>query len=168
MVNRTLVAGFAAVLAAGSMLAPVEASARGGGFGGGRGVGFHGGFNRHFVPVRPVPRHFVHGHLRPHFRSGRLHDRRDSGLDGANGLYGYGSSYPDYGSGYAPAYTGSADPAAGYPAYPYPGAGQPIGYRHVCRSTVEMVPSERGGTTDITVTRCYVVNDALMPPPVDK
>src|SRR5215467_1981026 len=99
MVNRTLVAGFAAVLAAGSMLAPVEASARGGGFGGGRGVGFHGGFNRHFVPVRPVPRHFVHGHLRPHFRSGRLHDRRDSGPDGANGLYGYGSSYPDYGSG---------------------------------------------------------------------
>jgi hypothetical protein len=55
-----IVAGFLAILATGLIAAPVEASARGGGFAGGHGMSFRGGFRAPMI--RPA-------HLRGHDRS---------------------------------------------------------------------------------------------------
>jgi hypothetical protein len=201
MTSRTLLAGFVAVLSAGALLAPIEASARAGGMGMGRVGGFHGGFRplsmRPFGHIRPGPRpgaqvrpaphpiaqirpaprplvrppgllprhHFAgprHDLIRP--RLGRHHHRPAFPVAGVTVYSGSPSYSPDY-SGWPTADDAAADAARRSYVVPteYPSGIQaavstsdPAGaLRHVCRADVETVPSERGGKSEITVTRCY-------------
>jgi len=161
MVNRTLVAGLVAGVAVAALFAPLEASARGGGFGAGRAIGFHGGFRplpaRRFVAPRPPLRQVVTPRRLAHARVARFgpfrHHGRDlgngAGVSGVGGYYG-SSSDPSYGYG-QPADAGAAQPAL-------VGDGAQL-HRRTCYSDVQRVPSERGGMSDVTVTRCYPVNE---------
>jgi len=166
MISRMLLASLVNVLALGPIFAPLEVSARGGGFAAGTGVAVPGGF--HGIPARPfasVKPGFQHAvpripvHIRAlRFAPGLHGDRRyRSGLGVAGDGPYYGSSYdPNYAAPYyvqpayaEPPYTGSVDPAL------VTGGGVQH-YRRGCRSVVETVPSERGGTSKITITRCGV------------
>jgi len=198
MNSRILVMTAVMVLAAGSILAPDDASARAGGMAVGRAGGFHGGFPRLSTrppvairpapaPVRPVPvgrvlpapRPFVNPHVEPrhHVVRPRLdrigghrhHDRhrdQDSATVAGVTVYSGSSSYPadDFTSYTYPSrsyvvpseYTSPVQAAEGSPLQAEASVGGPmVGLRRGCRSEIQMVPSEHGGKTEITVTRCY-------------
>ncbi len=193
MSSRTLVFGFVAALSAGTLLVPIEASARSGAMGMGRVGGFHGGFRplmrplghirpapRPIVQIPPAPRPFVrppgllprhhfvgprHDLIRP--RVGRHHHRPFDTTFPVAGVTVYSAS-PGYSSDYSGWPTYSPDDAAARRSYVVPSeyssgiqaavtpASDPTAaLRHTCRSDVETVPSERGGKSEITVTRCY-------------
>ena len=175
MIYRTLVASFV-VLGFALLFAPVEASARAGGFAAGRGISFHGG-------VRVVPRPFVGRHIIRHpVRAVRFkhlrhhgflrrdgfrhhgflrHHRRHFG-DGERGVVTvvYGSSdwldpTIDAGVGGEPARIGEAEPELLAPSVIQSLAA--LGRN--CRTTVQLVPSERGGKSAVRITRCYPAED---------
>jgi len=155
MIVRTLVSSLVGVAVAGGVFVPIKVSARGGGFVAGPAVvapsGVPGGPAGRFVPVNPGVRHVVPrqipAHIRPHRFAPELHRGR-----GAGGAF-YESYDPYQAAPYygQPAYTeapyiGSINPAVlggGVPPYP-----------RRCRSVVETVPSARGGTSEVTITRC--------------
>jgi hypothetical protein len=49
------------------------------------------------------------------------------------------------------------DPSAAYAASPA-GNGRAAASRHICRSDAQKVPREQGGEAEVTVTRCYSVD----------
>jgi hypothetical protein len=159
MTNRILVAGLAAALGVGSMLLPDAAFARGGGFGGGRAIGFHGGFHpflaRPFVPFRPV----VFPRIAPRIHVARLtpfrHPHRffGPGLPAAGVGVSYGWGWGGYGYGNQIQYVPVNEPAQSTsPDVATPGGNQVS--RVVCNSETIKVPAEGGGERAITVTRC--------------
>jgi hypothetical protein len=180
MIDRMLVAGLALVLSLGGIFAPVEASARSGGFGAGRsiGMGFHRAAVRPFVHVRHAPRPavlpFAHARHAPrlavtrpiarpiavHARAVRFahmrHHRRvfGAGLPLAGIGVIYGTSYPDddVAPYQQPLYADPTDDAAASQAA-VPAGGDPVAPR-TCRSQTQTVPSGRGGETQVTITRC--------------
>jgi len=164
MINRTLAAGCMAGLAAVALLWPLEASARGGGFGAGRAMAFHGGFHqfpgRRFVPLRPGFRQAVRPRIpvRGRFvRDARFrHHGRDSGNGNGNGV-GWGDGGGYYGPSYDPSYGQPVDP--GTESGPVMVGAGAMPYGRSCRSVVQTVPRERGGTAEVTITRCYPVNE---------
>jgi hypothetical protein len=176
MIDRMLVAGLALVLSLGAIFAPLEASARSGGFGAGRsiGMGFHRAAVRPFVHVRHAPRPavlpFAHARHAPRLAVTRpiavraravrfahmRHHRRVFGADLPLAGIGviYGTSYPD--DDVAPyqqrLYADPTDDAAASQAA-VPAGGDPVAPR-ACRSQIQTVPSGRGGETQVTITRC--------------
>jgi hypothetical protein len=183
MHSRTLFAGLVAILSAGSMLAPSEAAARSAGLGMGRPAAFHGGFvrlpprpfvrpppgPRPFLQVHPAPRPLVRGpfvqprhpiagpHGPRHHPRRHDHRRYDVALPVA-GVTVY-SGWPDYSTddeeppvprSYVVPMEYSATLQASVPM-----GGEVGSSRHPCRTQTETVPSERGGTSQITITRCY-------------
>jgi len=163
MARHVLVAGIVAAFSLGSLLFSLDASARpgGGGPGAGRGgghVGFHRGGVRPFVHGRHFNRNAGHRFARPgthpgkhgHLR-GKFDDKRGIGLGlpfAAAGYFGDALGVP-----------GSGLIAPGVPNVNGGPGGAPVFYRHVCRSDAQVVPSGRGGETEVTVTRCYMVAD---------
>jgi hypothetical protein len=131
--------------------------------------------------VGPGPRPFVHPRFapRPHFvgpRHGfigpRHHHHRRNGYDSATvaGVtvysgYSGSSGWPSYSSNdaQAPAYQPYVAPQSYVVPTEYTSplqsagavGGPAVGLRHICRSDVETVPSERGGKAEVRVTRCY-------------
>jgi hypothetical protein len=176
MIDRMLVASLALVLSLGAIFAPVEASARSGGFGAGRsiGMGFHRAAVRPFVQVRHAPRPavlpFAHARHVPrlavtrpiaaHARAVRFahmrHHRRvfGAGLPLAGIGVIYGTSYPDddVAPYQQPLYADPTGDAAASQAA-VPAGGDPVTPR-ACRSQTQTVPSGRGGETQVTITRC--------------
>lgn len=156
MANRVSAGAFIIVLSL-TLLAPLAAQARSGGFGGG--PAFHGG-RMPAVHVRPAPRvSFGHNavrrfdvgrHLSPRLRfDHRFAQRHHRGGYGGYGTFpvdaiSVGSAVP-YPAGTIAPY--QADPAE-------PGVGGPLVLRHVCQSEVQIVPATRGGEHEVTVTRC--------------
>jgi hypothetical protein len=167
MAHHVLVAGILAAFSLGSLLFSVDALARpggGGGPGAGRGgghVGFHRGGVRPFVHGRP---HIGNRHPGQRFgrpgihqgkfgqHRGKFDDKRDIGLGLPFAAAGY------FGAD-ALGVPGSGLIAPGYPDVSSGPGGAPVFYRHVCRSDAQVVPSGRGGETEVTVTRCYMVAD---------
>lgn len=176
MLSRVVAAAFAAACALFAASAPVHSAARGGGMA----IGGHGFFaggvrhvgpvfghrgvphDRHVIPItlrKPVLRvHFPqHAFFHHHFaRHAFFHHRRFT-RDGFFGPgWGGGSAYyydPSADSGLT---TGTVDPN-GVLIDPTPVADSraPIGFaRTGCRSQDVTVPSEKGGQTVVTVTRC--------------
>jgi hypothetical protein len=143
MITRVYAAGLAAVLCVGSALAPSEAGARFGGFGG-RAFGFAPGFH---APGLRTP--FL-AHRRA-FAFDRL--RRQAGLVpltvlGGAGLYGASDYVDPYSQPVAieqEIVTGAV-PGAGGPVFVVPRG---------CRTQTVTVPSEAGGHRSINITRCY-------------
>lgn len=176
--NRRTRVGFVAALLVFSISASVEAAPRGGG--GARGAFFHGGGHR--FAVRPVariaPAHRLHrlnsfaGHGRFGFQHRFGHHGRfghqgrfdrntgDAAVVGVGAGAGMllGSPY-DWGGNavpsYAPVDPGPADP-------PVPALGEvdsPVATATLtCRTSAQTVPRERGGVTQVRVTRCYPPN----------
>ncbi len=136
---------------------------------------------RPIVQIPPAPRPFVrppgllprhhfagprHDLIRP--RVGRHHHRPFDTAFPVAGVTVYSGS-PSYSSDYSgwPTYSPDDAEAAARRSYVVPventsgiqaavTTGDPGGaLRHTCRSDVETVPSERGGKSEITVTRCY-------------
>ena len=73
---------------------------------------------------------------------------------GSPWLLGYDDQGPYY---YSDGYPGAL-PDANAPAAPDTGPAptQPIvAYRPGCRTTTQTVPAERGGTSKVSITRCY-------------
>jgi len=168
MLNRTRVASLVALLAAVSLFAVAEASARGGGFArggggfaGGHGAVFHGG-PRHFAG-HPIVRHPI-GNPHRVARFGR-HDRHAFGhrhrnrFDDNNGTGAayVGSVDDDLGDFGAPYYYGAPQSVA--PDLPTGSESEPAtqfaASGRICRVVNQMVPRERGGETAVRITRCY-------------
>jgi hypothetical protein len=156
MAHSCLVAGIAAaVLSVGSLSFASDAVARSGGVGFGRGggggghIGSNRGFARPFAHGRHMNRHAGrdHGRHHDHRRHGKDRFPQDGGVV-PYGTVGYGDGSLGYPSqaGY-PSQYGSGDP----------GAASRVFYRQVCRSDTQVVPSGRGGDTEVTVTPCYMV-----------
>ena len=150
MTPRIVPSGCAALLSFGLMLAPSEASARGGGLAAPRGLSAPAGIGAWVAKpamsggaaVGIHPWHAKPHHLRRPFRHGALP--------------------VVYGADYSPLYAMPYDqPAADDPSA-YPTAGTGPAPRHIsviarpptCNSQTMKVPSERGGERAITVTRC--------------
>ena len=154
MAHPCLIAGVAAVFSIASLAFSFDASARSGGGGFGRGggghaggghVGLHRGFAPPFAHGRNVHRHVGrhHGRHGDHRRDGkRLRDREDVGLALPSADGGYVGPWPDS------SLSGAGDPNT---------VGSRVFYRHVCRADTQTVRSGRGGETEVTVTRCYMV-----------
>jgi hypothetical protein len=127
---------------------------------------------RSFPQVRPVPRPFVHPQIEPrhHIVRPRLDTigprRHRHGPDGYGfplvagvTVYSGWPSYqgddtqaePDIGRSYVVPVDNTS------PLQAEAAVGGPAGgvLRHTCRSDAETVPSEHGGKTQVTVTRCY-------------
>ena len=153
MIFRILAAGIV-VLGVATMGAPVETSARSGGFVSAPSLGARS-FAR---PVVATP--FSAHAFRPQamrrldgFHMARLAERQSAERQspGSPWWWGYGSDL----SGYYP-----AEYAYGYP-YPYPAENfsersRPIvTYQPGCRTETQKVPSEAGGERSINITRCY-------------
>jgi hypothetical protein len=170
MARHVLVAGIVAAFSLGALVFSLDASARpGGGPGIGRGGGGHiGGFHRGGVGFhRGIARPFVHGrHMHRHgghhrfSRHGIHHGKHGHHHGKHDDKRGIGLSLPWAGV----AYFGDALAAPGLIAPGVPDVnggpgGAPVFYRHVCRSDAQVVPSGRGGETEVTVTRCYMVAD---------
>jgi hypothetical protein len=129
-----VLAGVAA-LGLAAWLAPASARSGGmaGGFSGGHAFGFHAFAHSGFH--RAVRRGFRRGHSRWFWPA-------------YGGYYGYSDVPPD-------------DNGAGEGAYPATGEGAVVMpapaiavYRRECTSQTTSVPSESGGTREITITRC--------------
>jgi len=156
MARHLLVAGVAAAFSLGSLLFSLDASARpGGGPGAGRAgghVGFHRGVARPFVHGRHM--HRLGGHR---FGRHRIHHGKH-GHHKHGDKRGIGLSLPWAGAAYVDA-LGVPTPGLIAPGVPEVNGsrGAPVFYHHVCRSDAQVVPSGRGGETEVTVTRCYMV-----------
>jgi hypothetical protein len=162
-INRTLAAGIVAVLSAGAMLVPLEASARAGGFAAGHAIFNHGEFRRFggplFIWSGPLPPAAVSGGPVAHVRASRLeparHHRRVFGvglpLSGIGGFYGpLGDPIANVGAIDRPAGARAADDTS-----PVPEGVDRIGVnRDGCRSQTRIVPSEAGGERPIRITWC--------------
>src|SRR5262249_48048702 len=146
-----IAAGFRAILAIGLIAAPVETSARGGGFGGGHGMSFRGGFRapmirpaiarpqRVAVPARTRTAPFAH------FRRG-IGPRRV--WVGAPWYGGYGDGA--YGVALVRGHGGF--PGPGKPPVVRPTTQPPR--RLGCSAQTYKVPSEAGGETSVKVWGC--------------
>jgi hypothetical protein len=161
MVSRSLAAGIGAVLSAGSMLAPFEASARAG-FVVGRATFNHGGdfhrFGGHpFVWFRRVPPVAASGGFAAEFRTpgseSVRHYRR---------IFGHGLPVTGIGVSFGPfdepiAAVGAIDrppgPGAADDSSPE-GSDRILVNRGDCRSETRMVASEAGGERPIRITWC--------------
>lgn len=173
MARHLLVAGIAAAFSLGSLLFSLDASARPGGgggpgagrAGGGHFGGFHrggghiGGFHRGarpFTPGRHMHRHPGHRFGRPGIHPGKHGHHGGKHAD----KRGIGLSLPWAGAAYFGDALAAPAPgliAPGVPEVNGGAGGAPVFYRHVCRSDAQVVPSGRGGETEVTVTRCYMV-----------
>jgi hypothetical protein len=166
MARHVLVAGIVAAFSLGSLLYSFDASARPGGGAGAARAGGHVGFHRgggHVGFHRGV-RPFVHGrhmHRHPGHRFGRhgihhgKHGRHGGKHDDKRGI---GLSLPWPGVAYVGDALGVPAPGLIAPGVPDANGGSaPVFYRHVCRSDAQVVPSGRGGETEVTVTRCYMM-----------
>jgi hypothetical protein len=142
MITRVYAAGLATVLCFGSVLAPNEAFARFGGFGG-RSFAFHSGFH---APALRTP-FLAH---RSAFGCDRL--RRQAGLVPLTVLGGSAYGPSDYIDPYLqpvaaePEIVTGAIPGGAYPVF--------VGRRGCLTQTVT-VPSEGGGKRAINIVRCY-------------
>jgi hypothetical protein len=153
MITRVYAAGLAVVLCVGSVLAPSEALARFGGFGG-RAFGFSPGFHapglRTPFLAHPFLAHPFLAHRRA-FAFDRFR-RQDTLVPltvlGGAGLYGpsdYVDPYPQPVAIEQEVVTGAI-----------PGGGGPVFVvRPGCRTQTVTVPSEAGGHRSINITRCY-------------
>jgi hypothetical protein len=154
MIYRMLAASIV-VLGVGAMVAPIETSARPGGFisapslpaaGGARAAGAGARF------AHMAPRHAMAGSFAWRVNGSRREGARDHRERGFAAWPGY-AYYP---SGYA---VSSEPPPYGYPAYPpdyWEERSRPVvTYQPGCRTDVQTVPSESGSARTINVTRCY-------------
>lgn len=158
MNNRTRVSLISALVIL-SISTSVEAAGRGGGVraGGARAATFHAGPHfavRHRPFIAPVHRQGrVHSVLSPH-RFG-LHHRRGINRQAGDAVIGggivLGPSYDSSGMGFGPYPPApvAPDPILAQPEDSLAAAGM------VCRTTVQIVPRERGGQAQVRVTRCY-------------
>jgi hypothetical protein len=147
MISKKCAAGMAALVTfgIGATIAPVETSARSGGFGAAPSMSAHGSVRSSFASP-----HSALAHMRD-FRT-RLGDRR-----------GERTGFPLWWSGdYLPSYPyGYADLSGEVPyAYPpmenFSERSRPIvTHPPACRTDTQTVPSESGGERTINITRCY-------------
>ncbi len=150
MIFRIFAAGIV-VLGIGTLAAPVETSARSGGFVAASSLGA-----RSFVrPSIATP--FSAHTFRPEgmrqmngFHMSRERERQSPGSP----WWGYASYLPSYyPSDYAAPYAGFAYP---YPTENFSERSRPIvTYQPGCRTETQKVPSESGGERSINITRCY-------------
>jgi hypothetical protein len=151
MFSRIFAAGIG-VLGIATTVAPVETSARPGGFAAASSLGSRGF-------VRPsIARRFSAHTFRPEgmrqindFHMSREGERQSPG---SPWWWGYGSDFPGYyPSGYAAPYGEFPYP---YPAENFSERSRPIvTYEPGCRTETQTVPSEGGGERSINITRCY-------------
>jgi hypothetical protein len=146
-----IVAGFLAILATGLIAAPVEASARGGGFAGGHGMSFRGGFRAPMIrPAFARPRQVA---VPARTRAARLAPfRRTIGPRrvwvGAPWYGDYGVPwYGDYGDSTYVVPDEQSQPVVSPTAEPAP-------RRLGCSAQTYKVPSEAGGETSVKVWGC--------------
>src|SRR6266478_8833871 len=148
-----IVASFLAVLVAGLIAAPVETSARGGGFAGGHGMSFRGGFRA------PIIRPAI---ARPtRVAAARIHNTvpfaRFRHSTGPRRIWVGAPWYSDYG---APWYGDYGDSTYVAPDSQSPSATSPTPdsdtapRRLGCSAQSYRVPSEAGGETSVKVVRC--------------
>src|SRR5262245_13116925 len=149
-----IVAGFLAVLATGLITAPVETSARGGGFAGGHGMSFRGGFRA------PIIRPAIARPTRVTVPA-RLHNTapfaRFRHTIGPRRIWVGAPWYGDYG---APWYGDYGDSTYVVPDEQSPSDTSPptdanmTPRRLGCSAQTYRVPSEAGGETSVKVVRC--------------
>jgi hypothetical protein len=147
MTPRIVASGCVAVIGFGLMLAPVEASARGGGFGAPRGLIGPGAF--HPTIAKPSGIHPFHAKRFYHRGPFRY---------GAPLLWGTPYWYPvDTSPLYAAPYDQFVDDQPPFSAAgpgPTPRHISVVARPRVCNTQIVTVPSESGGQRAITVTRC--------------
>lgn len=120
-----------------------------------RGVGFgHGFVGHHFAghASHPIVSHGIRNARRRAFGF-----RRPANL-GFPWLMGYDDQGPYYYSYGYPGTVPDANPSAAPAADTSPGSTQPVpivAYRPGCRTTTQTVPAESGGTSTVSITRCY-------------
>ena len=154
MIFRILAASIV-VLGITTMAAPVETSARSGGFVSGSSLGARSfvqpaiatPFSAH--AFRPEPMRQFNG---LHFARQAERQSAERQSPGSPWWWGYGSDLPSYyPAGYA--YGGFPYP---YPAENFSERSRPIvTYQPGCRTETQKVPSEGGGERSINITRCY-------------
>ena len=159
MTYRMFAAGIIA-FAIGSMLAPIETSARSGGFIAAPAFSARGGVRATVAPSiapRIAPFQRITGGIPAHLRGFGMSHLRDDRRQGFQSGWGYVSDAP-YGD--PSEYVGSyAEPPYRYPDIgdvPVSGRANPrFVYRPDCRTDSQKVPSESGGERTINITRCY-------------
>ncbi len=145
-----IVGGFLAILAIGLIAAPVETSARGGGFAGGHGMSFHGGF--HAPIIRPAIARPQRVAVPARNRTAPFaHFRRTIGPRrvwvGAPWYGDYGAPwYGDYGASSYVVPDEQSQPVASPTTEPPRRLG--------CSAQTYKVPSEAGGETSVKVWGC--------------
>jgi hypothetical protein len=157
-----IAAGFLAILATGLIAAPVESSARGGGFAGGHAMSFRGGFRapmirpaiarpqRVAVPARIRTAPFAHFRHAIGPRGGWV----GAPWYGDYGAPWYGDygDYGDYGNSTSVAPDEQSQPVASPTAEPPPR--RPPPRRLGCSTQTYKVLSEAGGETSVKVWSC--------------
>ncbi len=150
-----IAASFLAIFAIGLIAAPVETSARGGGFAGGHGMSFRGGFRAPMMrpaiarPQRVAVPARTHNAPFAHFR----HTTGPRRVWVGSPWYGYG----DYG---APWYGDYGDSTYVAPDEQSQSGASPTTESNMapprlgCRAQTYSVPSEAGGETSVKVVRC--------------
>jgi hypothetical protein len=149
-----IVASFLAVLVSGLIAVPVETFARGGGFGGGRGMSFRGGFRAPIIrPAIAQPtRVAVPARVRDTAPFARFRDKT-----GPRRVWVGAPWYGDYGAYW---YGDYGDPTDIVPDVQTPSANLPTPDSNVaprrlgCSAQTYRVPSETGGETSVKVVRC--------------
>jgi hypothetical protein len=150
MISRIFAAGIG-VLGIATMMAPVETSARPGGFVAASSLGARS-FVRPSIATpfsahtfRPQRMRQING-----FHMSREGERQSPGFP----WWGYASDFPGYyPSEYAATYGGFPYP---YPIENFSERSRPIvTYQPGCRTETQVVPSEGGGERSINITRCY-------------
>jgi hypothetical protein len=154
MIYRVLAASIV-VLGIATMAAPVETSARSGGFVSGSSLGARS-FVRPAIVTPFSPHIFRPDGMRQFnsFHLARQAERQSAERQspGSPWWWGYGSDLPSYYPGEY-AYGGFAYP---YPAENFSERSRPIvTYQPGCRTETQKVPSESGGERSINITRCY-------------
>jgi hypothetical protein len=156
MIYRMFVTSIVA-LGIGSMIAPIETSARPGGFTSVPSLPAAGVARAAIAGARfahMAPRHGMAGSFAWHVHGSRLEGARDRREPGFPLWAGYAPYY------YPPGYVvPSEQPAYVYPAYPpdyWEERSRPVvTYQPGCRTDTQTVPSESGSARTINITRCY-------------
>jgi len=149
-----IVAGFLVILASGLIAAPVETSARGGGFAGGHGMSFRAGFRAPIIrPAIARPTQVA--------IPARVHNTapfaRFRHTTGPRRIWVGAPWYSDYG---APWYSDYGDSTYVVPDEQSPSDTSPTTDANMtpprlgCSAQTYRVPSEAGGETSVKVVRC--------------
>jgi hypothetical protein len=145
-----IASGFLAILVTGLIAAPVETSARGGGFGGSHAMSFRGGFHAPMIrpAIAPPQRFAVPARIRTaHF----AHFRH---AIGPRPVWVGAPWYGDYAAPWYSDYGNSTYVVPDEQSQPVPSPTTETPRRLGCSAQIYKVPSEAGGETSVKVVRC--------------